>query len=163
MADGDRDGAIAADLAGNVDRAIAGINERAVRDADRIPVGAVAGAALGNDHDAPKAVVTRSGGSRRRGAEKARKSQGQAARGKGFGAILVRHEPRPVFAPAFRRTILLSATPFGDDRSQLSLGRLMAEIGSKTVDMGGWLMVTCRWWHYLRARRIEDGRASQWE
>ena len=47
------------------DGARAVVEHGAVRDADRIAVGAIAGALLGHDHDAPEAVIARGRGRRR--------------------------------------------------------------------------------------------------
>jgi hypothetical protein len=46
-------------LAGDGEGGVAGIGEQAVRDADRIAVAGIAVALLGNDRDAPNAVITR--------------------------------------------------------------------------------------------------------
>src|SRR5437867_3955319 len=53
----DDDGAVLAHAAGDVDRGVAGIAHVPVPDADRIAVGGIADALLGDDHHAPDAVV----------------------------------------------------------------------------------------------------------
>ena len=64
----DRHGAVRADLTDHVEGGLARIADRAVGDAHRIAVGAVAGALLGDDQDAPVAVEVRLAG-RDRGRE----------------------------------------------------------------------------------------------
>ena len=85
----------------DVDGARTLVEQRAAGDADRIAVGAVAGALLGDDHDAPETVEIGGGG--RRGGEpgKGRQRQRQHA---GDGEIAEEflgfsHEPHPVFMP----------------------------------------------------------------
>src|SRR5581483_6616462 len=60
--DRDGHGAILADLAGDIEGRSAGIANGAVGDADRIAIGAIAGAALGDDENAPVAVERRLAG-----------------------------------------------------------------------------------------------------
>jgi len=45
-----------ADIAGDIKRRLPGIPDRAVADAHRIPIGAIAGALLGHDQNAPVSI-----------------------------------------------------------------------------------------------------------
>src|SRR5262249_55276519 len=78
VADGHGQGAVVADAAGDSDGAVAGVDDGAAGNADRIAVGAVAGATLGHDHHAPEAVMARSRG--RRGGDAADRSHRERER-----------------------------------------------------------------------------------
>src|SRR5262249_52284182 len=62
IADGNSHRTIAAHLAGNVDRGVAGIGQRAALDPNRVAIGAITVAMLGHDQHAPQAVIARSCG-----------------------------------------------------------------------------------------------------
>src|SRR4029079_986302 len=95
VADTDVHGAVVAHPAIDGDRRVAGIQEGAAGNPDRIAIGAVAGAVFGYDHDAPQPVIVRGRGRGRRKAAQRRYGEGQRASQGEIPKILLRlgHEP----------------------------------------------------------------------
>src|SRR5690349_3134913 len=76
VADLDRHRAVAADLAGDVERGVARVLQALALDRDRITIGAIAIALLGDDHHAPLAIEIAGRLHGRRGDEKAEAESG---------------------------------------------------------------------------------------